>query len=96
MEVEVFASGEEFIASLASRRPDCLVLDLHMPGMNGFEVQARLVATGAPVPVVIITGHDSPETREQALAGHPVAYLRKPVNDEPLLDAIQLALNQKS
>jgi len=61
-----------------------------MPVVNGFEVQARLVVFG--VPVVIITGHDSDETRARALAGRPAAYLRKPVNDQVLLDAIELAL----
>ena len=92
MDVETFPSGVEFLESLPIRRPDCVVLDLHMPGMNGFEVQARLAEFSAPVPVVIITGHDSNETRDRALAGRPMAYLRKPVNDQTLLDAIELAL----
>jgi FixJ family two-component response regulator len=64
-----------------------------MPVVNGFEVQARLSESDSPVPVVIITGHDSDETRDRALAGQPVAYLRKPVNDQVLLDAIELALS---
>ena len=92
LEVETFPSGVEFLESLASRRPDCVVLDLHMPVVSGFEVQARLAESGGSVPVVIITGHDSDETRAQALSGMPVAYLRKPVNDQVLLDAIELAL----
>jgi len=93
LEVETFPSGVEFLESLTIRRPDCVVLDLHMPKVSGFEVQARLTESGAHVPVVIITGHDSDETRAQALAGMPVAYLRKPVNDQVLLDAIELALS---
>lgn len=91
--VEVFSSGTEFIEFLKTRRPACLVLDLHMPLMNGFEVQARLAETGANIPTVIITGHDSSETREHALVGRPAAYLRKPVDDQALLDAIELALS---
>ena len=90
LDVESFPSGSEFLKSLPAHRPDCVVLDLHMPVVNGFEVQARLVEFG--VPVVIITGHDSDETRARALAGQPAAYLRKPVNDQVLLDAIELAL----
>ena len=90
LDVESFPSGSEFLESLSAHRPDCVVLDLHMPVVNGFEVQARLVEFG--VPVVIITGHDSDETRARALAGRPAAYLRKPVNDQVLLDAIELAL----
>jgi len=92
MDVAAFPSGSEFLDALETHRPDCVVLDLHMPLMNGFEVQAWLA--GAKVPVVIITGHDSVETRDRALAGQPVAYLRKPVDDQLLLDAIALALGQ--
>jgi len=92
LDVKTFSSGVEFMESLAVERPDCVVLDLHMPFMNGFEVQTRLAKFDPPVPVVIITGHDSEETREQALAGRPMAYLRKPINDQTLLDAIELAI----
>ena len=65
-----------------------------MPGVTGFEVQARLAESGVTVPVVIITGQDSDETRDRALGGFPVAYLRKPVNDQVLLDAIELGLSR--
>ena len=95
MDVETFPSGVEFLESLATHRPDCVVLDLHMPVVNGFEVQAQLADSGVTVPVVIITGHDSDETRDRALAGFPAAYLRKPVNDQVLLDAIELALRDQ-
>jgi FixJ family two-component response regulator len=57
LDVETFPSGVEFLESLPTRRPDCVVLDLHMPLMDGFEVQARLAESSAPVPVVTITGH---------------------------------------
>jgi FixJ family two-component response regulator len=93
LNVETFPSGVEFLESLTARRPDCVVLDLHMPVLSGFEVQTRLAESDAPVPVVIITGHDSDETRDRALAAMPAAYLRKPVNDQVLLDAIELALS---
>ena len=96
MNVETFPSGVAFLESLSTQIPDCVVLDLHMPAVNGFDVQARLTESGLTVPVVIITGHDSDETRDRALAGFPVAYLRKPVNDQALLDAIELALNHNS
>lgn len=96
LDVETFASGAKFLESIPTRRPDCVVLDLHMPVMNGFEVQARLAEFVTPVPVVIITGHDSAETHDRALAGQPMAYLRKPVDDQALLDAIKLALAHKT
>ena len=95
LDVESFPSGDEFLESIPTRRPDCVVLDLHMPGLSGFEVQVRLAKSSAPVPVVIITGHDSTETRARALAAQPLAYLRKPVNDQTLLDAIELALTRQ-
>ena len=96
LDVQTFHSGVTFLAAIETCRPDCAILDLHMPVMNGFEVQARLAETIEPVPVVIITGHDSAETHDRALAGRPIAYLRKPVDDQTLLDAIKLALAHKT
>jgi len=92
LDVETFSSGADFLDSLKSHRPDCVVLDLHMPHISGFAVQARLAETGNRLPAVFITGHDSDETRERARAAGIVAYLRKPVNDQTLLDAITAAI----
>lgn len=91
-----YASGADFINSLSSNRPDCVVLDLHMPDMNGFEVQSLLMEARPPIPVVVITGHDSAETREQALSFHPAAYLLKPIHDQTLIDAIRAALQSNT
>ncbi|MHC1764509.1 MAG: response regulator transcription factor [Verrucomicrobiia bacterium] len=88
-EVDTFPSGVEFLESLKTRRPDCVVLDLHMPRINGFAVQARLAEAGIRLPLVIITGHHSAETRERVLTAGAAAYLRKPMNDQALLDAIK-------
>ena len=92
MEVESFPSGVEFLEAWPAFRPDCVVLDLHMPVVDGFEVQQRLAGSPVGVPVVVITGHDSAETQARAMASKPVAYLRKPMNDEALLEAIALGL----
>ena len=94
LDVETFPSGAEFLDSLKSHRPDCAVLDLHMPNVSGFAVQSRLAEAGIRLPVVVITGHDSEETRKRALAAGIVVYLRKPVDDEALLDAITTAIAQ--
>ena len=91
LSAETFASGPEFLKSLETRLPDCVVLDLHMPHMNGFNVQALLARKCAALPVIIITGHDLPLTRERAMAGGASAFLRKPVLDRTLLDAISAA-----
>ena len=88
LEVEPFSSGAEFLRSIEDHVPDCVVLDLHMPGMSGFEVQAALAQGHAMVPVVIITGHDTPESRARALRLGARSYLCKPVDDEALLAAI--------
>ncbi len=93
--VDAFATGPDFLASLAADRPDCMILDLHMPVMDGFAVQERLTRDGLHVPVVMITGHDSPETRARALAAGAVAYLRKPVDAQLLLDTINAALHAR-
>ncbi len=79
LSVETFASGPEFLKSIETRLPDCVVLDLHMPHMNGFNVQAHLAQKYAALPVIIITGHDLPQARERAMAGGASAFLRKPV-----------------
>ena len=91
LSVETFASGPEFLESIETRLPDCVVLDLHMPQMDGFNVQASLARKCAALPVIIITGHDSPSARERAMEGGASAFLRKPVLDRTLLDAISAA-----
>jgi FixJ family two-component response regulator len=91
LSVDTFASGPEFLQSLDTRLPDCVVLDLHMPHMNGFTVQAHLAQKCAALPVIIFTGHDLPNARERAMAGGASAFLRKPVLDRTLLDAISAA-----
>jgi FixJ family two-component response regulator len=90
--VETFASGPDFLRSLEHHEPDCAVLDLHMPQMSGFEVQAALAGHSA-VPVVAITGQDSPESRARALELGATTYLCKPVDADALLGAIAKAVD---
>jgi len=90
--VETFASGQEFLDSDpggASRR---VVLDIHLGGMSGLEVQERLAARGVRMPVIVITAHDDARTRARVESLGAVAYLRKPFDDEVLLDAIRKAV----
>jgi FixJ family two-component response regulator len=91
-EVETFPTGLAFLDTLADRVPDCLVLDLHMPGMTGFDIQDWLQASGARLPVIVITGHDSAEASEHAMSAGAFAYLRKPVDGTELLDVISRAV----
>ena len=92
LDVETFPSGSEFLQSIETHEPDCLVLDLHMPRVNGFEVQALLTQSKHRVPVVVITGHDTPEARARVMEAGAAAYLRKPVDDQTLLDTIASAI----
>ncbi len=91
-EAEVFSSGEDFLAALPTRRPDCVVLDLNMPGVDGFGVQARMAEARMRIPVIVITGHDSPEAQARALGGGAAAYLRKPLDADVLREAIREAV----
>jgi two-component system response regulator FixJ len=91
-DVKAFASGEEFIESLATRRPACALLDIHMPAMSGFDVQARLSAMRIEVPVVFITARDDASLSEKVVAAGGIRLLRKPFSNAELLEAIELAL----
>jgi FixJ family two-component response regulator len=88
LDAVVYASGQEFLDSLGGRQPDCLVLDLQMPGLTGLEVQRTLTGAGVRFPTIIITAHDEPETRARCLTAGVAAYLCKPLHDEMLLEAI--------
>ena len=94
IESESFASGDEFLelrAAMPSYHPDCVILDVQMPGMSGLEVQKRLAGSG--LPIIFITAHDEIGVRERALMAGAVAFLRKPFNDEILIKAVRAALN---
>ena len=77
-DVQTYASGAEFLHSLSRSVPQCVVLDLRMPRMNGFDVQQAMAEARAHVPVVIITGDDSADSRERTLGrGAPTPRHRR-------------------
>jgi FixJ family two-component response regulator len=92
MEADTFASGSDFLESLGSRHPDCLVLDLHLPGLDGFALQRQLTEAYPRVPVVVITGHDPEGADERVRAAGAVAYLLKPLEAPTLLAAVASAI----
>lgn len=92
LEAESYANGQEFLDAAAEHRPDCVVLDLHMPGMSGLQVLRKLKAAGQRLSIVVITAHDEPETRERCIDAGACAYLRKPLEDRLLLNAISAAM----
>jgi FixJ family two-component response regulator len=91
-EVEVFAGGHEFLRSLKTRRPNCVVLDYQMPDMTGRDVQRALSLAKERLPVIIVTAYDQPALRERCLADGAKAYLAKPLRREQLIAAIDAAL----
>ena len=91
--VETFASAEEFLRSAHRENTGCLVLDLRMTGMNGFELLRHVAVTGPRMPVVILTAHGDEEARQRALEAGAVAFLRKPFQGDALLDAVQMAMH---
>src|SRR5262245_4628138 len=92
---EAFNSPILFLESLTERVPDCVVLDLQMPMMTGVELQEHLARLANPPPVIIITAHDEPKTRERCLALGAARYLRKPIEGELLIDAIEKAVRSR-
>src|SRR5215470_20372200 len=87
--VGAHATGEQLLGSLSSGLPDCVVLDLHMPCINGFDVLAQFASRWPHVPIVVITGHDESDTVERVRRLGAAAYLRKPVDETALLGAIE-------
>lgn len=92
IDVEMFASGDQFLESMSTCRPDCAVIDLHLPGLSGLEVQERIAEAGIRLPTVIITGNDQLGVAERVLAAGASAYLSKPLDDKILLAAVAKAV----
>src|SRR4051812_19481444 len=94
--VQVFGSAEEFLNARPEREPDCVILDIRMPGMNGFELQHALSTSHRDLPLIFITAHGSDEeVRARAFGAGAVDYLLKPLNEEEVLKAIDAALSSK-
>jgi FixJ family two-component response regulator len=91
---KTYESGQQFLDSLASHKPDCVVLDLHMPGLSGHEVQNALKRADGSVPVIFITAFDDAEARKKCLASGACAYLLKPLDEQVLLNAIAACTKQ--
>ena len=97
IEVNMFASAEEFLNSTPSRKADCLILDMRLPGMSGIDLHRHLLARTYNVPVIFITAHGSDEdARSEAASDWTVAYLIKPLDGDELLDAVDAALRFRS
>lgn len=96
MRVRVFASAEEFLKSAHPRKADCLILDVRLPGMTGFELQRYLLDRKCRVPVIFMTAHGYDQReKSEASSDWTVAYLTKPFDEDELIDAVQAASKWK-
>ena len=87
-----FSSAEEFLIRGVAAQVDCLLLDIHLGGMSGFELRNQLKISGSTLPVIFITALDDEDTRAQAQKAGCVAFLRKPYSARQLMDAIRKAV----
>jgi len=92
--VDTFTSAEEFIRVVPNSVAGCLVLDIHMPGLDGWETLDHLLASGSGRPVIIMSADKNGGLNERALKAGAAGYLQKPFNDKALVDLIGVA--QKS
>jgi len=90
-----FASAEDFLLGGLVPGAGCMILDVQLPGMSGLDLQDKLASSGSNYPVIFITAHDNPQWQERALELGAVAYLRKPFDQQPLLEAVQAARKKK-
>jgi len=91
-----FGSGDDFLNSGKLYDFSCLITDLHMPGMSGFDLQDRLLAIGHRLPVIIITGDPNSTARARAMKSGAICFLAKPHDTAHLIECIEKALQTKS
>jgi FixJ family two-component response regulator len=91
-EVETFSSAEEFLKIQKGNKNACIIIDIRMPGLTGFDLQRKLNDQGIRIPVIVISASDDAQIREQARELGAVAFFRKPIDDQALLDAIDWAI----
>jgi FixJ family two-component response regulator len=96
LEVRTFAGGVEFLESKREDAPECLVLDVRMPGISGLELHNKLVQSPFPIPVIFITGHGDIPLAVRVMKAGALEFLTKPFHDQDLLGAIYRAILRSS
>lgn len=92
-QVRAFASAAEFLNACHAQEINCLLLDVRMPGLDGLELQRRLLRSGVTVPIVFLTGHGDIAMTVSAVKAGAIDFLTKPAEDADLLRAVRHALN---
>jgi len=91
-EVRGFGSAEEFVTADGQIECDCIITDVHMPGMSGLDLKRLLLRLGSEMPVIMITARTDPDLEARAAASGAVCFLRKPIETPALLDCLNKAL----
>jgi RNA polymerase sigma factor (sigma-70 family) len=94
LQVELFGSAQEFLASRLPNLPSCLILDIRLPGISGLALQRQLAEANVQIPIIFITAHGDVPMTVRAMKAGAVEFLTKPFGDQDLLDAIHLALER--
>ena len=90
--VETFGSAEDFLERGDLDRTACAILDMKLPGMNGLDLQQRLITRPTPIPIVFVSAHDEVMMQANALRAGAVAFLKKPFDNSTLLDALSRSI----
>lgn len=93
--VQAFASAEDFLDAGVTRQPGCVILDIHMPGMNGIELQSELARQGATIPVIVITGQGDVSKAVTTLKAGAMDFIEKPFEPAALLQAVNEAFDRE-
>ncbi len=94
LQARSFGSAEEFLDSGVQSETACLITDLHMPGMNGLELQAKLAEHERRIPIIFITAYGEPKMRAQAMKAGAIDFFDKPFDDNLLLETVRTALTR--
>jgi len=93
--VDTFNSAEDFFRIVPNSAPGCLLLDIHMPKLGGWETLQHLFASGSRRPVIIISAEKNTGLNARALKAGAVGFLQKPFNDQALVDLINMGIENK-
>jgi len=96
MAVKTFEAAEDLLKCQLREENACLITDIKMKGLSGLELHQQLSERGTKIPVIFLTAFDTNESRQRAKQAGAVGYLRKPVDDQALLDTIKWALSSYS
>jgi FixJ family two-component response regulator len=92
LNIETFASAQDFLNAYDPDRPGCLVTDVRMPGMSGIELQAKLMAEEVTLPIIVVSGYADVPTAVRSMKGGAIDFLEKPFNEQMMLERIQLSI----